>query len=315
MLQISELRLEPALPKVGDTVKVTLRVRNTTGAPLANVEWKLSGALSKNGTIASLGANSSSVVSHTFTAQDGAIEVTGHVDPSNKIAEPLPLRANNKVTVKTTASSSNTEWDGWARKAANRFDKLIDLSKRKTTVEGSINGATLTVKKLKVGPIDTAGLKAILTSEGLPDDVAQAFADAFAATYSTWASKYKAVVPFAYPAFAAFPLAFAPPMPNVPFPLAIGSSPESATAISPTGIETTLKSKLPAARKSEAGANAAIALYAVAMSGAFQAWLTVQQASSVMGKGPVPSFAPPYVPVGPVITGDNIEEPGPSHVN
>ena len=25
-----------------------------------------------------------------------------------------------------------------------------------------------------------------------------------------------------------------------------------------------------------------------------------------MGRGPVPTFAPPYVPVGPVISGDNL---------
>jgi hypothetical protein len=29
-----------------------------------------------------------------------------------------------------------------------------------------------------------------------------------------------------------------------------------------------------------------------------------------MGKGPIPSFAPPYVPVGPVVMGDNISAPG-----
>jgi hypothetical protein len=30
----------------------------------------------------------------------------------------------------------------------------------------------------------------------------------------------------------------------------------------------------------------------------------------LMGKGPVPSFAPPFVPVGPVVAGDNISQPG-----
>ena len=33
-------------------------------------------------------------------------------------------------------------------------------------------------------------------------------------------------------------------------------------------------------------------------------------AQRVLGKGPVPSFAPPYVPVGPVVGGDNIAVPG-----
>jgi len=39
-------------------------------------------------------------------------------------------------------------------------------------------------------------------------------------------------------------------------------------------------------------------------------WLPAQQVTNVLGKGPVPTFAPPYVPVGPVVMGDNIASPG-----
>jgi hypothetical protein len=31
---------------------------------------------------------------------------------------------------------------------------------------------------------------------------------------------------------------------------------------------------------------------------------------AVLGKGPIPSFAPPFVPVGPVVMGDNVGTPG-----
>ena len=65
VLQISELRLDPALPKAGEAVTVTLRVQNSTGSALSNVEWKLTGALNKNGTIKSLGANASQVVTQS----------------------------------------------------------------------------------------------------------------------------------------------------------------------------------------------------------------------------------------------------------
>ena len=47
---------------------------------------------------------------------------------------------------------------------------------------------------------------------------------------------------------------------------------------------------------------------AVAM--AFLMWLPSQQIMNVLGKGPVPTYAPPYVPVGPVLNGDNIAIPG-----
>jgi hypothetical protein len=39
-------------------------------------------------------------------------------------------------------------------------------------------------------------------------------------------------------------------------------------------------------------------------------WLPQQQVMLVMGKGPIPTFAPPFVPVGPVMGGDNIAVPG-----
>jgi hypothetical protein len=29
-----------------------------------------------------------------------------------------------------------------------------------------------------------------------------------------------------------------------------------------------------------------------------------------LGKGPIPTFAPPFVPLGPVMNGDNIAAPG-----
>jgi hypothetical protein len=43
---------------------------------------------------------------------------------------------------------------------------------------------------------------------------------------------------------------------------------------------------------------------------AFMMWLPMQQVMLVLGKGPIPTFAPPYVPVGPVVGGDNLPIPG-----
>ena len=43
---------------------------------------------------------------------------------------------------------------------------------------------------------------------------------------------------------------------------------------------------------------------------AFMMWLPQQQVMLVMGKGQIPTFAPPFVPVGPVMAGDNIAAPG-----
>jgi hypothetical protein len=42
----------------------------------------------------------------------------------------------------------------------------------------------------------------------------------------------------------------------------------------------------------------------------FLDWKLSAQLVGVMGKGPIPTFAPPYVPVGPVVMGDNLSGPG-----
>jgi hypothetical protein len=43
---------------------------------------------------------------------------------------------------------------------------------------------------------------------------------------------------------------------------------------------------------------------------AFLMWLPQQMVMLMLGKGPIPTFAPPYVPVGPVMGGDIISAPG-----
>ena len=43
---------------------------------------------------------------------------------------------------------------------------------------------------------------------------------------------------------------------------------------------------------------------------AFMMWLPMQMVMLVLGRGPIPTFAPPYVPVGPVVAGSVISAPG-----
>jgi hypothetical protein len=40
--------------------------------------------------------------------------------------------------------------------------------------------------------------------------------------------------------------------------------------------------------------------------GSFTEWKSLATLVGLMGRGPVPMFAPPYVPVGPVVSGDNL---------
>lgn len=110
-----------------------------------------------------------------------------------------------------------------------------------------------------------------------------------------------------YPAFAAFPMPVAPPMPNVPCPL-MSIAAVGARHLKEGSITDMIYNKMPNP-KPACAKEVAIAI-AFGIEKAAFAWLSSQMVKNVMGKGPVPSFAPPYVPVGPVVGGDNIAAPG-----
>jgi len=116
-----------------------------------------------------------------------------------------------------------------------------------------------------------------------------------------------------YPAFLAFPLASAPPMPNVPTPLAACVSAAMTSMIMPSQMRDAMVEALDGELKKHDPDKQHKALFdaiATVVSTAFATWLPSQQVMMVMGKGPVPSYAPPYVPVGPVVGGDIISAPG-----
>lgn len=110
-----------------------------------------------------------------------------------------------------------------------------------------------------------------------------------------------------YPAFAAFPGPMAPPMPNVPTPLASCPSPMMAQMTAPT-----LKNEMVNALGDSKALHHAELFDAIAqaLAASFLMWLPQQQVMLVMGKGQIPTFAPPFVPVGPVVAGDVISVPG-----
>jgi hypothetical protein len=110
-----------------------------------------------------------------------------------------------------------------------------------------------------------------------------------------------------YPAFAAFPGPFAPPMPNVPTPLMTIAA-VAVRHLKEGAITDMIYNKMPTP-KPPCCKDVAIALAHGIEKAAF-VWLSSQQVTLVMGKGPVPTFAPPYVPVGPVVMGDIIPTPG-----
>lgn len=101
-----------------------------------------------------------------------------------------------------------------------------------------------------------------------------------------------------YPAFIAFPGPMAPPMPNVPTRfMTLAHDP---VAMAPHNLKAAMRSAL------QANMDYCMEFFesiAVALQVPLQVWKNSQQVTLVLGRGPVPSFAPPYVPVGPVVDG------------
>lgn len=116
-----------------------------------------------------------------------------------------------------------------------------------------------------------------------------------------------------YPAFAAFPGPMAPPMPNVPMPLIACVSAKMTDIMMPDTMKSEMDSALDGGLKDKDKDKQFEALHdaiATVLALAFTIWLPSQQVMLVLGKGPIPTFAPPFVPVGPVVGGDNIATPG-----
>lgn len=109
-----------------------------------------------------------------------------------------------------------------------------------------------------------------------------------------------------YPAFAAVPSPVAPPTPNTPVPVAALMQVEASIQVP------VLKGQM-VAQLGDPGAPFHAELFesiADAFSKMHLTWKTSTQVTNVLGTGPVPTFAPPYVPAGPVVGGVGTMPPG-----
>ena len=108
-----------------------------------------------------------------------------------------------------------------------------------------------------------------------------------------------------YPSFAVVPMPVAPPTPNVPTPLI--ACPNNSFMIETSMIRDAIKQKLgmpgPFSDQLFEAVAAGFSLCA-------RLWIQMQMITQAKGTGPVPTFAPPFVPTGPVVNGQVIPEPG-----
>ena len=109
-----------------------------------------------------------------------------------------------------------------------------------------------------------------------------------------------------YPAFAAVPSPVAPPAPNIPCPFA-------ALTQVPVSISCEVLKGQMISQLADPNAPFHKELFesiADAFEKTYNIWKVSTMVTNVLGTGPVPTFAPPYVPVGPVVAGVGTMTPG-----
>lgn len=224
----------------------------------------------------------------------------GEAQTAPRVAPPAP------VGVRVVTAAPQVDWSTIADKAMKGAEVAVRLWQQSAGfTSGVVVQTTLTTRPGDLqGPSLRDWMASQMIADGAPAPVAAKFAKAFADAWARWQSRYFVAGLPVYPAFAAFPGPQAPPMPNVPFPLAAGSSAE-LVAMTPPELVKALKAEL-GELAAQAGAQRAVDVFAAAAASAFTDWTATQMVTLVLGRGNVPTYAPPYVPVGPVVTGDII---------
>lgn len=222
-------------------------------------------------------------------------------------APPKPIgQPTSPQTPTLRQATGQTDWDVWTGTIMTATSAGIRTWMLRVQVSGVKIMAVSAIDGRFEGPRLAPMIQNHLTGSEVPSDVARAFADTISAGWATWEASLKFPGLPLFPGFAAFPGPVAPPTPGIAVPLV-------ALVMDPTPFEpAAFRDRLRAAvgsRGNETGAATAIDRFAREFSarlGVFCASAQVQ----IRGGGPVPTFAPPYVPVGPVVAGDNVAAPG-----
>ncbi|MEO2167133.1 MAG: hypothetical protein ABGY42_03255 [bacterium] len=309
-VSVDRFSVEPAQPMAGQTLSVVMRVR-ASGSGTKSVPWRIKrgNVVLAQGTRANVQAGSSFTVSAHWNAVESNMSFHGFVDPNNTLNESQANRSNN--------SSSRVvkifpDWAGVFDLTWAATKTAINAWRLQTGLRNIIiNGPTaLCMQACMTGPALRPNLQAALSGK-VPDQIASRLARAISDAWAAWQSGVTVPSLPWYPAFTTYPGPQAPPMPNLPTPLASLVS-TRIFELSPPQISSRLKGRL-GSSADQPGANQAISLFATKFAHQFSMWSASAQVTLVMGRGPVPTYNPPHFPIGPVV-GGTILPPSPSHL-
>jgi hypothetical protein len=308
-VKVSSFTISPTPPKYDQNANLRFKFK-VSGSGQKDVPWVIKRG---NQTLAS-GIQRNAKAGRTYTvnknwkADFGSQTFGVALDPNNTLGEKSSQRSNNTKSLQVTVPPP--DWAAWGTAA---FDGAVSAVRVWQTQAYFRNIKVNAVSAIGTpgvlrGPSIKSLIKIKMRTEGCPNAIADKFASAVAKAWKDWQDKV--IVPGLpwYPSFAAYPGPQAPPMPNVPTPLVTLPS-SKASGLAANSLKSAINAKLGAV-KNQPGAQAAINSFATQFSTRFNVWRTGQQVMSVLGKGKVPSFAPPFVPVGPVVNGSARSTPG-----
>jgi hypothetical protein len=209
--------------------------------------------------------------------------------------------AREKGVPEAAVSKQVQELERYIDDLSETLSKALSLWSQTMMVEGvTINGPTAVFKpgNVKGLPLDAL----ILVSDPPMNTPKQAgytrtFAEGLAENWELWHMGINASLPL-YPKFASWPGPQAPPMPNLPMLIQFLPS---------AGDKMMEQNQLMAAiANGSQGDPVAAGIYNAmthAVVDIFKLWKQTHLIRMLMGQGPVPTFAPPVVPAGPVQNG------------
>jgi hypothetical protein len=209
-----------------------------------------------------------------------------HVDTAKKLDEQFDQFFNGISTAICSA------WSTW-QSATSMVGIIINAV---TATGGQLVGPPWTPLILAQGPKSTPMMLKYTTT----------IANCLGTAWLSYTATIKVTGMAWYPAFAAVPSPVAPPAPNIPTPLA------ALTQVTASIMPNVLANQMFGMHGDPMAPYAKELFDAVAdaFGKCFNIWQPATMVTNVLGTGPVPTFAPPYVPVGPVVGGVGTMAPG-----
>lgn len=210
--------------------------------------------------------------------------------------------AREKGIAEAAVSKQIAELERYIDDLSESFSKAWSLWSQTALIQGvTVNGP---VAQFKPGNVQGLPFDALLMVSDPPMNTpkqagyTRTFAEGFAENWKLWHEGITASLPL-YPSFAAWPGPYAKPTPNVPMPI---------QALPSAGDKLMEQNQLMAEISKDGGKGDPVAAGVFnAMTHAavdvFKLWKLTHKLQMLMGEGPVPTFAPPVVPVGPVVEG------------